>query len=236
VRNVRTGRLIALDSPRREGTPSRFLHAGSDGRTVVWQSWTRIDGKTVSVIRSYSLLTGRRHLLLAGGSGPDYFYGYPEISGNRVVAVKELPEGASQLFVANVETGRTHALTPPHEANSEAAISGNIVVWMHGRLTVGHTRGLVVANLATGHRVALPHSSAQLPRIVAGRYVVFATDTGRTDVQVYDTLTGKRWTISGTAPAYSVETGGHVVLFARANPCSAPNLACPGHMVLVALP
>jgi hypothetical protein len=239
ARNVVSGRQILLDSPQREGVPSRFLHAGSDGRTVVWQSWTRLGGKTVSVIRSYSLITGQRRLLLAGGAGQDFFYDSPEISGDRLVFTREYPDGTAQLFLASLTTGRVRALTPLHQINREAAIAGDVLVWLHGK----STRGLVVLNLSNGHRLALSHSSAQLPRIAAGRYIVFATDYGHTSVQVYDTHTNQRRIIAGPTPSggagsngEQVKVGGRVILYSRANLCGSPNYVCPGHIVLVAVP
>jgi hypothetical protein len=162
ARNVDTGRVILLDSPAMERLPSRFLHASTDGRTVVWQSWTRLHGRTISVIRSYTLATGRRRLLLTGGSGTDYFYGYPQISGNHVI-IEKVPgsHAASQLFLENLATRHIRALTPPGRQNSEPSISGEIVVWVHDSLTLGHSHGLVVANLTTGRREALKRSSSQ---------------------------------------------------------------------------
>jgi len=158
ARNVANGRQIALDSPRREGTPSRSFGADTDGSTVVWASWTIVKGKQVSVIRSFSLLSGKRHLLIAGGSGGDFSYGFPAVSGNRVVFVRQVPDGTAQVFLDSVSTGQIRPLTPAHQSNGEPAISGVVVVWLHGRLTLGHTHGLVVANLATGRRRAIPHS------------------------------------------------------------------------------
>lgn len=239
ARNVANGRQIALDSPRREGTPSRSFGADTDGSTVVWASWTIVKGKQVSVIRSFSLLSGKRHLLIAGGSGGDFSYGFPAVSGNRVVFVRQVPDGTAQVFLDSVSTGQIRPLTPAHQSNGEPAISGVVVVWLHGRLTLGHTHGLVVANLATGRRRAIPHSSAQLPRIAADRYVVFATDYGRTSVRVYDTRTHQSRTITGTTPpgqAYAgVEAGGRAILYFDSNPCDYLNVACRARLALVAL-
>lgn len=243
ARNVVSGRQILLDSPRQEGIPSRFLHAGSDGRTVVWASWTRLGGKTVSVIRSYSLVTGQRRLLVAGGTGQDYFYSSPEVSGDRLVYTREFPDATAQLFLEVMATGRTRTLTPLHQTNREAALSGNVLVWVHGSIAVGHSHGLVVLNLANGHRVALPHSPAQLPRIAVGRYVVFGTVDGRTSVQAYDMRTRQRRTLTAGRPlvgpgssAGQVEAGGHVVLYSLLTVCHGPSFPCPGRFVLVALP
>ncbi len=244
ARNVVTGRQILLDSPQREGTPSRFLHADSDAGTVVWQSWTHIRGKLVSVIRSYSLVSGRRRLLLYGGNGQDYFYNEPNISGNRLVFTREYPNApAEQLFLANLSSGRIRPLTPLHQENSEAAISGNLLTWVHGDISLGHTHGLVVENLATGHRVALPHSAAQLPRIVAGRYVVFAAVYRDTNVQVYDSRTGARRIISPRTPLVGpgsssgeVEAGGNAILFSLETACSGVTYSCPERYSLVSLP
>jgi hypothetical protein len=240
ARNVVTGRAILLDSPQMEGQPSRFLHANSDGRTVVWQSWTRMHGQTVSVIRSYSLVTGRRQLLLSGGMGTDYFYGDPQIAGTHLIFVREPGSNqTSQLFLEDLATRHVRALTPRGQWNGEPFISGNIVAWMHGSLTVGHTHGLVVANLATGRRVALQHSSAQLPQVAAGRYVVFATDSPGASVQIYDAQTGQRQTIAaGKAPGFvpgPVEAGGGAALFQETEPCAASNGVCPSHFTLISL-
>lgn len=243
ARNVVSGRQILLDSPRREGAPSRLLLAGSDGSTVVWQSWTPIGGKTVSVIRSYALITGQRRLLLSGGTGQDYFYSDPQVSGDRLVYAREFPDGTAQLFLEIMATGRTRALTSRHQTNREAAISGNVVVWVHGRQNIGHTHGLVVLNLANGHRLALPHSPAQRPRIAAGRYVVFGTVDRRPSVQAYDTRTGQRRTLTAGRPLVGpgssngqVEAGGHVVLYSLCTVCGGVSFPCPERFVLVALP
>lgn len=243
ARNVVSGRQILLDSPQREGVPSRFLHAGSDGRTVVWQSWTRLGGKTVSVIRSSSLITGQRRLLLAGGAGQDFFYDSPEISGDRLVFTREYPDGTAQLFLASLTTGRVRALTPLHQINREPAVAGNVLAWVHGDISLGHTHGLVVENLATGHRVALPHSSAQLPRIAAGRYVVFAAVYRNTNVQIYDTRTGARRIVSPPSPLVGpgsssgqVETGGHAILYSLVTSCGGAPYSCPERFILVSLP
>jgi len=243
ARNVISGRQILLDSPRQEGAPSRLLLAGSDGSAVVWQSWTHMGGKVVSVIRWYSLITGQRRLLLSGGTGQDYFYSDPQVSGDRLVYAREFPDGTAQLFLEIMATGRTRALTPLHQTNREAAISGNVLVWMHGRLNIGHTHRLVVLNLANGHRLALPHSPAQRPRIAAGRYVVFGTDNERTSVQAYDTRTHQRRTLTAGRPLVGpgssggqVEAGGHIVLYSILTVCGGVSFPCPGRFVLVALP
>jgi hypothetical protein len=229
ARNVVNGRAILLDSPRMEGQPSRFLHAGSDGTTVVWQSWTTMHGHTVSVIRSYTLATGRRRLLLAGGTGADFFWGYPQIAGNRLVLVKEPGNrGMPQLFLEDLTTRHVRALTTRGPWNDEPFISRDIVVWRHGR----SSHGLVVANLATGRKVALKAWSAQLPRIVAGRYVLFATEYPRPRVQTYDALTGQRHTIAagpdsrGLFPGSAVEAGGDAAVFQMIKPCGATNSPC----------
>jgi hypothetical protein len=227
ARNVFNGRAVLLDSPQMEGLPSRFLHASGDGRTVVWQSWTRVHRQDVSVIRSYTLATGSRRLLLSGGTGADYFWGYPQIAGNRLVLVKELGNtGTPQLFLEDLTTRHVRALTPRRQWNDEPFISGDIVVWRHGR----SSHGLVVANLATGRNMALKAWSAQLPRIVAGRYVLFATEYPRPRVQTYDALTGRRRTIAagpdsrGLRPGSAVEAGGNAALFQIIKPCGS---SCP---------
>jgi len=244
ARNVVSGRQILLDSPRQEGMPSRFVQAGSDGSTVVWQGWRRMGGTVVSAIRSYSLLTGQRRLLLSGGTGQDFFYGSPAVSGDRLVYERGVPDGTAQLFLEIMATGRTRALTPLHQLNGEAAIAGNVVVWVHGSLAIGHnTHGLVVLNLANGHRLALTHSPAQLPRIAAGRYVVFGTVDTHTSVQSYDTRTHQRRTLTAGRPLVGpgssdgqVEAGGHVVLYSLLTVCGGVSFPCPERFVLVALP
>ena len=243
ARNVVSGRHILLDSPRQEGVSSRFVNAGSDGRTVVWQGWRGMGGKAVSAIRSYSLITGQRRLLISGGTGQDFLYSSPAVSGDRLVYERAFPDGTAQLFLEIMATGRTRALTPLHQINGEAAISGNVVVWVHGSIALGHTHGLVVLNLANGHRLALSHSPAQLPRIAAGRYVVFGTVDERTSVQAYDTRTGQRRTLTAGRPLVGpgssdgqVETGGHVVLYSLLTVCGGASFPCPERFVLVALP
>jgi hypothetical protein len=118
-----------------------------------------------------------------------------------------------------------------------------VLVWVHGSIALGHTHGLVVENLATGHRVALPHSSTQLPRIAAGRYVAFATVYRTTSVEVYDTRTHQRRTITARAPAVGpgssggqVEAGGHTVLYSLLASCGSTGALCPSRFMLVDLP
>jgi hypothetical protein len=69
-------------------------------------------GTVVSTIRSYSLTTGQRRLLLSGGTGQDFLYGSPAVSGDRLVYERGLPDGTAQLFLEIMATGRTRALTP----------------------------------------------------------------------------------------------------------------------------
>jgi len=239
ARNISHGNRVPLDSPSMEGLPSRFLNASTDGRTVVWQAWTKLHGRETSVIRSYSLTTRRRRLLLAGGHGQDYFYVPAQIAGTRLILEKDSSGPSTQILLENLVTRHLRALTPPGQMNFEAFVSGDTLAWVHGQPTTDHVHGIVVANLATGRRVALKRSSAKLARIVEGRYVVFVTDYQRPSVQVYDTQTGRRWTVaSGNAPGFSpsswVETGGNSMLFAMTKPCGSPG-RCPAHLVLASL-
>jgi hypothetical protein len=135
-------------------------------------------------------------------------------------------------------TGSTAPLRTP-----TAAIAGDVLVWVYGSIALGHTHGLVVENLATGQRVALPHSSGQLPRIAAGRYVVFAAVYRNTSVQVYDTRTHQRRTVTPQNPAVGpgssggqVEAGGHAFLYSVLASCGSTGALCPSRFVLVALP
>jgi len=112
ARDIATGTVIALDSPAREGVPSAAAQAASDGRTVVWQSWTQADGRATSVIRSYDLTTGRRRLLAEGGSQDTWSYAWPGVSGQSVVFEKEMPDRQSpraQILLADLATGRAPA-------------------------------------------------------------------------------------------------------------------------------
>jgi hypothetical protein len=241
ARNIITGRIILLDSPAMEGLPNPFIHAGSDGRTVVWQSWARIQGQPTSVIRAYSLATGRRRLLLSGGRGTDYFYGYPQVSGNRVVLERESGNGGTpRILLDDLTTHHLRALTAAGQWNDEPAISGTVVAWVSGRLTIGHTHGVVVTNLATGRRIALKHSSAQLPRVTAGRSVVFATNDGHPSVQAFDVRTGTRRTLAaGSARRYPGEliaVSSQAVLFPVVGPCTTSSGTCLAHYTIMSLP
>jgi len=246
ARNVVTGRVILLDSSQMEGQHSRFSHASSDGKTVVWQSSSQIDGPAMPGFRFYTFATGRRWFLTPVETDANYYYASPQIAGNRLIMVKESRiRPTSQLFIENLAIRQIHALTPPGQWNFEPFIFGNTVVWVHGSITLGHTHGLVVANLATGRRVALKHSSSQLPQIAAGRYVVFAPDYPtaypKGSVQVYDALTGRRRTIaagpdaSGFVPNWTVEVGGSAALVEMNKPCSASDGVCPTYFALIAL-
>ncbi|MGH2444058.1 MAG: TolB family protein [Chloroflexota bacterium] len=242
ARNVVTGRRILLDTSRREALPSLSAHAGTDGRTVVWQTWTTIQGKPASVIRSYSLITGKRHLLLSGGNGNPSSIGDPQISGNRMAFVQENYNQTSEIMLQNIRTGRVRSLTPANQVNYEPAISGNVLVWVHGRLSNGHTHGLVVADLATGRRVALPYSSSQLPQVANGRYVAFSTDKQHVSVQLYDARTGRRRVLAGPAvagrpgsPVGNLAAGPRAILYYVLNPCSHP-MTCASHIVVTRMP
>jgi hypothetical protein len=246
ARNVVTGRIILLDSSQMEGRHSRFSHASSDGNSVVWQSSSQIDGPAMPGFRFYTLATGRRWFVTSTATDAKYYYTSPQIAGNHLIMLKESRiRPTSQLFIENLTTREIHALTPPGQWNFEPFIVGNIVVWVHGSIALGHTHGLVVANLATGRRVALKHSSSQLSQIAAGRYVVFAPDYPTPNpegtVQVYDVLTGQRRTIasgpdaSGFVPNWTLNTGGSAALVRMDKPCSAANSVCPTYFVLISL-
>ena len=233
ARNVETDRVILLAGPAMKFFPGYAVYAGTDGRTIVWQSWRGYGNHTRSVVWSYSLATGRRKLLLTGGIGSGDFTGDPQIAGNHLILVRATGSTpGSQILVENLATHRLRALTPLNQTNFEPAISGNIVVWVHGSITLGHSHGLVVMNLATGRRVAVKRSSSQLPRVVAGRYVVFAPDyptpNPQGTVQVYDALTGARRTIvvgpdaHGFVPNWTIEAGGHAALVEMDKPSGNP--------------
>jgi hypothetical protein len=246
ARNIVTGRIIVLDSSQMEGQHSLFSHASSDGKTVVWQCSRQIEGPTSVGVWSYSLATGHLQLLPPGGTDAKYYYATPEIAGNHLITVKQSRNRpTSQLFVENLTSRHVRALTAPGQVNSRAFISGNIVVWVHGSMTLGHSHGLVIANLGSGRRVALKHSSSQLPRIATGRYVVFAPDYPtahpKGSVRVYDVLTGQQRTIatgpdpSGFVPNWTVEAGGSAALVGMDKPCSSSNLVCPAYFTLISL-
>lgn len=245
ARNVVTGRAILLDSSAMEGQYSRLFDAGSDGRTVVWQSSSQIFGPMRLGVRFYTFATGRRQFLPSPGTSSNYTYTSAQINGHRLILVKASREtSASQIVIENLTTHHIRVLTPPGQQNFEPYISGNIIVWVHGSISIGHTHGLVVANLATGRRVALKRSSSQLPRIAAGRYIVFATDyltpRLRNSVQVYDALSGQRRTfatdmVSGFSLGQAVEAGGDAALFRMTKQCSAANGVCPTRFTLISL-
>jgi Tol biopolymer transport system component len=212
----------------------------------VWQAWTQVRGTATSVIRSYSLVTGRRRLILSTAESAGYYYSDPIVNGDRLVLVKQpqRTQGA-QILAGNLAGRHLRALTPPGEWNQEPFISQDILAWVHGSLTLGHTHGIVVVNLATGRKVALKRSSSQLPQVVAGRYVVFGPDYPtpypRGSVQLYDALTGKRRTIlagpdaRGFVPNPLLAAGGSAAVVEMDKPCGSANGVCPRHFVLIAL-
>lgn len=219
ARHVATGRLVVLDTPAREGVPSLVAQAASDGRTVVWQSWTQVHRQATSVVRSYDLVTGQRQVLVEGGAPNSWFYAWPGVSGRWVVFEKEQPRvqpTRSQIMLADIATHQVRPLTDAAAANSEPSISGDIVTWKVGwRYENG--QGVVIADLRTGMRHVLTAPNAEQPKVTAGRYVVFPLgNPGR--VQLYDARTGTRRTLAGPQPDGSqpgniVVAGGHLVVF-----------------------
>jgi len=140
ARNLGTGRTITLDSSAREGMPLLGAAARSDGRTVVWQAWTLHDGQPTSVIRSYGLRSGQRHIVVVGGTPNTWAYSWADVAGNQVVFEKDVygPPARAQVLLADLASGRVRALTPRGAANSEPTIAGDLVAWKVGwRFAIG---------------------------------------------------------------------------------------------------
>ena len=241
VRNLRTGRSTILDTPTQEGVPSLAAQAASDGRTVVWQSWTVHHGQTTSVIRAYDLVTGHRRLLIEGGGMTMWSYAWLDVSGRWVVFEKETPDRQSphgQILLDNLDTGRVQALTPAAAANSEPAISGDLVIWKNTwRFAAGH--GVGVYNVRTGAQVTLAGANVEQPKVTFGRYVVFPTGNPF-HVQLYDVQTHVSTTLAGPRPdGYQpgnvVLVGGHAVAFILAK-FTTTTKPFPTRLVVTQLP
>jgi len=241
ARDIATGTVIALDSPAREGVPSAAAQAASDGRTVVWQSWTQADGRATSVIRSYDLTTGRRRLLAEGGSQDTWSYAWPGVSGQSVVFEKEMPDRQSpraQILLADLATGRARPLTPATTPYSEPSISGGLVVWKNGWRYAGG-QGVTIYDVRSGARRVLSGSNVEQPKVTAGRYVIFPTGNPFR-VQLYDAQTRTSTILAapqsdGAQPGNVVLAGGHMVAYSIGK-LSATTTPLPRRLVVTLLP
>jgi hypothetical protein len=241
ARSITTGKAIVLDSRNREGVPSLTPIPHGDGRLVAWQSWTQHHGQPTSVIRTYNLLTGQRRLILEGGSPTTWAYIGVRISGPRLVIEKDFYRTQhAQVLLANLTTGRVRALTPATGAASEPNIGGEIATWKVGwRFSNGS--GIVVANLRTGMRTLIHAYNAEIPQVVANRYVVFPAGSN-THIELYDTYTHITSTLvpfkdkAGYGVGDDIRVGGHVVSYTQGKQCGSPTFTCPGRLVLAWLP
>ncbi len=217
ARNVATGQALVLDTSAREGLPSLAAQAASDGRTVVWQSWTRAQGHPTSIIRSYDLASGQERIMAEGGSPSTWSYGWPGVSGRQAVFEKDTPERQTpraQVLLYNLDTGQTRSLTAAADSNSEPSISGNIVTWKQGwRYGDGH--GVTIYNLRTNARRSIAGVHIEQPQATANRYVVFPVDVPAR-VRLYDAQADTTMTLAGPQsdgyqPGNVVKAGGQAV-------------------------
>jgi len=220
--NTVTRRVIALDSREREGVPSLSPIPHTDGKRVVWQSWTTNNGTITSVVRTYDLQSGKRQMVAEGGTIKGWSYFGASISGDRVIFSKQYPATElAQVMLANLKTGRVTALTPASKATSSPWISGDLAVWRVG-WNFSITKTIVVRTLRTGGQRTIPADNAQLPEIMLGRYVVFSTGYSAKDerIHVYDAQTHKgrvlvgpgTWS-QGRYPGGFFAVGGHALSY-----------------------
>jgi len=241
ARDIATGKVIALDSSAREGVPSVAAQAASDGRTVIWQSWTQAQGGAASVIRSYDLTTGRRRLLAEGGSQDTWSYAWPGVSGHSVVFEKETRDGQllrAQILPMDLVTGRVRPLTSGTTPNSEPSISGDVIVWKNGWRYEGG-QGVTIYNVRSGTQHVLAGSNVEQPKVTAGRYVIFPTGTPFR-VQLYDVQTQTSTILAapqgdGTQPGNVVFAGGHAVAYSIGK-LSTTTTPSPRRLVVTLLP
>lgn len=236
ARNLVTGKTLSIDSRDQEGVPSLTPIPQSDGQSVAWESWTKVHGRTTSVIRTYDLTTGQRRLILEGGSPNTWAYTGVRISGRYLVVEKDLyNKQRAQILLVDRITGTVRALTPATGANSEPSISGNLVVWKFG-WRFGAGNGVVVDNLQTGKRTRIPGVKAEVPQVVATHYVVFPQGY-TTRIRLFDDRAGSLQTLAPADDGYSsvgdvANASGHVVLYDEGRPCGSPTFTCPGRLVI----
>jgi hypothetical protein len=239
ARNITTGKRIVIDTREMEGVPSLTPVPRSDGHTVAWQSWTTIQGRTTSVIRTYNLRTGQRTLVVHGGTPNTWAYTGVSISGQRLVIEKDqYKQQRSQIRLFDLHSGKMSTLSPAGQAASEPWISGDIAVWKIGwRFSNGKGVGLV--NLRTGARKLLTAYNAEGPQTTANRFVAFASG-GKTRVELYDILTGSRQVLApisnGQIVGSVVHAADHILLYSQGKLCGDPNFVCPGQVVVLHLP
>jgi hypothetical protein len=231
--NIASGKEVLLDSPDMEHLPSVPAGARSDGKTVVWSSWTSAPNGGTSVIRSYDLRTGKRDLLLSGGSPSAWGYGRPVVSGSLVVFERDAygrgpgdtAKQSSRIMLIDRTTRKVRTLTSGHVFQSEPSISGQVVVWKDGAAG-DQGKGVVVYSLRTGGKVQLKAFDAEGPTVAAGRYVVFpyGNRTNEKDerVRLYDTVTHSDLTLfrpnGGWGVGNMVRSGDHMVVFQNGKP------------------
>jgi hypothetical protein len=239
ARNVATGRQVLVDSRDSEGVPSLTPPPRSDGHTIIWQTWTRLQGNVTSVVRTYNLVTGQRRLLAAGGSPKTWAYAGVVISGQQAVIEKDsFAQQHAQILLVNLITGQIRPLTGAGAANSEPWISGETVVWKVGwRFSNG--RGIMVSNLESGTQKLIAGFNTEAPEITAGRYLIFSGGS-TTRVKLYDTQAGSLQVLAPQNDGYGVgnvvRAADHVVLYDQGKPCGNPNFICPGRLVVTHLP
>lgn len=243
--NTVTRRSVLLDSRDKEGVPSLSPTPRTDGKTVVWQTWTVVNSVATSVIRSYNLQTGKRRLVAQGGTIRGWSYFQASVSGDRVTFTKRFPATQqAQIMLANLKTGQLKAITPAGKANSDPWISGSLLVWRIG-WSFSHTKAIAVRNIQSGTQRILPADNAQYPQALLSRYVVFSTGYSRADtrIQVYDDLTHMVRTLVGPYtwsnnryPGSEFAVGGHAVSYQLSSGCAAVTKGCVGQVVVQVFP
>jgi len=229
---VGTGRRVVLDTSARERGGDDAAQARSDGRVVVWSSMTRAPGQRAptSVVRAYDLVTGRRWVVVQGGTPGTFGYGDASVSGRRILFEKQAYVGTetTQFLLADVETGQVRPLFPPQHDAYGATLSGDIVAWGVGGPTANGGRGGVgvgVYNLRTGARAEFAATFVTAQQAVAGHDVVYSSGAppngDATTLWLYDARTGRQTALVRPHPPQNygagseVLTGGHAVLYQR---------------------
>ena len=222
ARNVRTQRAVILDTSAREGLGGIPPDAASDGQTVVWRSRTLVHGEQTWVIRAYTFATGRSRIVVRGGTPTTFAYGLPGVSGRYVVYEQEWSHGPApraQIWLSDLATGQRQALTSAHDANSEPAIAGDVVVWKVG-WRYGDGQGLGLYNMRTGVRKTLTGASLELPVLTVNGYAIYSFNI-RTIVRLYNTHTGVQTSLAGAdghEPGDMVFAGEQTVAYTTGGP------------------
>jgi hypothetical protein len=221
--NLSTRKEVVLDSSDAEGIPSLGAVAASDGRSVAWSTSTR-GGQ--SVVRTYDLVTAKQRLVARGGSPTTWSYVSAQVSGHRVVFVREA-HVYQQIMLADLQTAKMRALTSTTGWSSEPTVSGDVVAWKDG-LRFGTGKGVVIYNLRTGARQEVRSAGAETPRATAGRYILFTSNDPQTEgarqIHLYDVRTGANQMLFQPGQGWNTGTilrlGGHTAAYLEAKSSS----------------